>query len=84
MLRATIVLILLLLIPWQQARRRLLPPYPRAAHRSHLAGFLRALLLKHYPELTPADLERARAYAYAGSVIQDMATIRSATSCFPT
>ena len=30
------------------------------------------LLLSRYPNLTPAELERARAYAYAGSVIQDI------------
>jgi hypothetical protein len=30
------------------------------------------LLLSRYPNLTPAQLEEARAYAYGGSVIQDM------------
>jgi len=30
------------------------------------------LLLSRYPNLTPVDLERARAYAYAGCVIQDI------------
>jgi hypothetical protein len=30
------------------------------------------LLLSRYPNLTPADLEQARAYAYGGCVIQDM------------
>ena len=30
------------------------------------------LLLSRYPNLTPADLEQARAYAYAGCVIQDI------------
>jgi hypothetical protein len=30
------------------------------------------LLLSRYPNLTPADLERARAYAYGGCVIQDI------------
>ena len=30
------------------------------------------LLLSRYPNLTPADLRRARAYAYGGCVIQDM------------
>jgi hypothetical protein len=30
------------------------------------------LLLSRYPKLTPADLERARAYAYGGCVIQDI------------
>ena len=30
------------------------------------------LLLSRYPTLTPAELEHARAYAYAGCVIQDI------------
>ena len=30
------------------------------------------LLLSRYPNLTPADLEQARAYAYGGCVIQDI------------
>ncbi len=30
------------------------------------------LLLSRYPNLTPADLDRAHAYAYGGCVIQDM------------
>jgi len=30
------------------------------------------LLLSRYPNLTPADLDRARAYAYGGCVIQDI------------
>ena len=30
------------------------------------------LLLSRYPSLTPADLEKARAYAYGGCVIQDI------------
>lgn len=30
------------------------------------------LLLSHYPTLTPAELEHARAYAYGGCVIQDI------------
>jgi len=30
------------------------------------------LLLSRYPNLTPAELEQARAYAYAGCVIQDI------------
>ena len=30
------------------------------------------LLLSRYPSLTPADLDRARAYAYGGCVIQDI------------
>ena len=30
------------------------------------------LLLSHYPNLTPAQLDRARSYAYGGCVIQDI------------
>src|SRR5271169_6557739 len=30
------------------------------------------LLLSRYPDLTPAQLDHARAYAYGGCVIQDM------------
>ncbi len=30
------------------------------------------LLKSHYPNLTPEELDRARAYAYGGCVIQDM------------
>ena len=30
------------------------------------------LLLSHYPDLTPAQLDEARAYAYGGCVIQDI------------
>lgn len=30
------------------------------------------LLLSHYPALTPAELDRARAYAYGGCIIQDI------------
>ncbi len=30
------------------------------------------LLMSQYPNLTPAELDRARAYAYGGCVIQDI------------
>jgi hypothetical protein len=33
---------------------------------------LRPLLLRRFPRSTPADLERARSFAYGGSVIQDL------------
>ena len=35
-------------------------------------GSIAPLLLSRYPNLTPADLDRARAYAYGGCVIQDI------------
>lgn len=36
------------------------------------ADSIRPLLLKRYPNLTPAELRDARAYAYGGCVIQDL------------
>ena len=33
------------------------------------------LLRNRYPNLTPAELEEARSYAYAGCVIQDLSLI---------
>jgi hypothetical protein len=39
-----------------------------AAWESHI----KPLLLKKYPQATEADLSRAQAYAYGGSIIQDM------------
>lgn len=36
------------------------------------ADTIRPLLLKRYPNLTPAQLRNARAYAYGGCVIQDL------------
>src|SRR6187397_944091 len=35
-------------------------------------GSLRPLLLRRYPSTTPEGLERARSFAYGGSVIQDL------------
>ncbi len=35
-------------------------------------GSIVPLLLSHYPNLTPAQLDEARAYAYGGCVIQDI------------
>ncbi len=36
------------------------------------ADSIRPLLLRRYPNLTPAQLREARAYAYGGCVIQDL------------
>ena len=33
---------------------------------------IRSLLLKRYPNATPAELRQAHAYAYGGAIIQDM------------
>jgi hypothetical protein len=72
MLRATMVLILLLLLPWpRRADAYSLLTHEQLIDLTWQDSFV-PLLLKNYPELTPADLERARAYAYAGSMIQDM------------
>ena len=38
------------------------------------------LLLSRYPNLTPAQLQEARAYAYGGCVIQDMGYYPLATN----
>ena len=35
-------------------------------------GPIRRVLLERYPKLSAKDLEHARAYAYGGSIIQDM------------
>jgi hypothetical protein len=42
------------------------------------------LLRQRFPNTTTADLQRARAFAYGGSVIQDLGYYPSGTSCSPT
>ena len=42
------------------------------------------LLMSRYPNLTPAELDQARAYAYGGCVIQDIGYYPSATNSSPT
>ena len=70
-LRATLVL-LLLLLPWQ----RRADAYSLLTHEQLIdltwADSIVPLLLSRYPNLTPAQLEEARAYAYGGCVIQDI------------
>ena len=50
--------------------------YSVLAHEANVDALwepaIRPLLLKRYPKTTRADLEGARAYAYGGSVIQDL------------
>ena len=50
--------------------------YSVLAHESAIDaawdGELRPLLLRRFPRSTPAELERARSFAYGGSVIQDL------------
>ena len=72
MLRARMLLILLLLLPGQ----RRADAYSLLTHEQLIdltwQNSIVPLLLSRYPNLTPADLERARAYAYGGCVIQDI------------
>jgi hypothetical protein len=66
------LLILLLLLPGQ----RRADAYSLLTHEQLIdltwQDSIVPLLLSRYPNLTPADLERARAYAYGGCVIQDI------------
>ena len=52
------------------------PAYSVLAHESAIDAAweaeLRPLLLQRFPRSTPAELERARSFAYGGSVIQDL------------
>ena len=72
MLRTIIVLILSVMLPWQ----RRADAYSLLTHEQLIdlawQDSIVPLLLSRYPNLTPADLDRARAYAYGGCVIQDM------------
>ena len=69
----TIALIALaLLMPWQ----RHASAYSLLTHEQLIdltwKDSIVPLLLSRYPNLTPAELDRARAYAYGGCVIQDI------------
>ena len=71
-LRTIMVLILLLLLSWQ----RRADAYSLLTHEQLIdltwQDSIVPLLLSRYPNLTPADLESARAYAYGGCIIQDI------------
>ena len=71
-LRTIVLLILLLLLSWH----RRADAYSLLTHEQLIdltwQDSIVPLLLSRYPNLTPADLERARAYAYGGCVIQDI------------
>jgi hypothetical protein len=71
-LRTIMVLILLLLLSWQ----RRADAYSLLTHEQLIdltwKDSIVPLLLSRYPNLTPADLEQARAYAYGGCIIQDI------------
>jgi hypothetical protein len=43
---------------------------------------IKRILLEHYPDTTPDDLRRAHAYAYGGSLIQDMGYYPSGNKLF--
>jgi hypothetical protein len=70
--RTITVLVLLLLLPCS----RRADAYSLLTHEQLIDltwdDSIVPLLLSRYPNLTPADLERARAYAYGGCVIQDI------------
>jgi hypothetical protein len=71
-LRAVALLLLLLLGVWP----RQAGAYSLLTHEELIdltwEDSIVPLLLSRYPNLTPAELDRARAYAYGGCVIQDM------------
>ena len=60
-----------LMLPWASAEA-----YSLLTHEQLIdltwSDSIGPLLLSRYPNLTPAELERARAYAYGGCVIQDI------------
>jgi hypothetical protein len=62
---------LLLLLPGQQAAAYSLLSHEQLIDLTWQDAIV-PLLLNRYPNLTPADLDRARAYAYGGCVIQDI------------
>ena len=68
------VVLLLLVLP--VASRRDAAAYSLLTHEQLIdltwQDSIVPLLKSRYPNLTPADLDRARAYAYGGCVIQDM------------
>ena len=71
-LRQIVLLSLLLAMPWH----RQAAAYSLLTHEQLIDlewhDSIVPLLLSHYPTLTPAELDQARAYAYGGCVIQDI------------
>ncbi len=71
-LRTAGLLALALLMPWE----RRAAAYTLLTHEQLIdltwQDSIVPLLLSHYPGLTPAQLDEARAYAYGGCVIQDI------------
>jgi hypothetical protein len=70
--RTIITLLMLLGLPWHRHAYG----YSLLTHEQLIdltwQDSIVPLLLSHYPNLTPVELERARAYAYGGCVIQDI------------
>ena len=70
--KRNLALLLLLLIAWHPLARA----YSLLTHEQLIdltwQDSIVPFLLSRYPNLTPAQLDRARAYAYGGCVIQDM------------
>ncbi len=71
-LRASALALLLLTGSWSREARA----YSLLTHEQLIdltwEDSIVPLLMSHYPNLTPADLDQARAYAYGGCVIQDI------------
>ena len=71
-LRTFLALVALLLLPWhRQAQAYSLLTHEQLIDLTWQDSIV-PLLLSHYPGLTPAQLDEARAYAYGGCVIQDI------------
>lgn len=72
LLRLRVISLVLLILMWRQPA----PAYSLLTHEQLIdltwQDSIVPLLLSRYPNLTPAELEQARAYAYGGCVIQDM------------
>src|ERR1017187_2404410 len=71
-LRTILALLLLLVLPWHRRAEA----YSLLTHEQLIdltwQDSIVPLLLSRYPNLTPADIETARAYAYGGCIIQDI------------
>jgi hypothetical protein len=71
-LRTILALLLLLVQPWHRRAEA----YSLLTHEQLIdlawQDSIVPLLLSRYPDLTPAQLDEARAYAYGGCVIQDI------------
>ena len=75
MLQRTITRTLLVLqfdVPHCRRRFRLFRPHPRSRDRFVWDTTYKPLLLKRFPRSTPDQFREAHAYAYGGSIIQDM------------